>query len=455
MSRCFRTEKGFFPRSVEPSADCGLRKEESGKRDTHDRTGKSRPHLAYRKGMVSLDLRTRSDSDTDPIDVGEFFDQRLPALAADSAALAIPGALELGIRPMAIVTDQGTWTLTVTETSIEVRPGDHGGSLVRLDADELTDMVHDLRTPMTLLTAGSLDMERGNLGDLLDWWVVLRSLIDGDAVHTAGSIGFRDRQGDPLDLHESFAPDDDPRDMAHFLAEAGYLHLRGVFTEEEMAQVSADMDTAEPNYRPDDGRSWWARTATGEHRAVRLQWFQEQSPITAELLADDRFLAIGRLTSDGHRASAGGNRIEALLKPIGVVEGISDVPWHKDCSLGRHSYQCCGLTVGISVTGADERSGQLAVVAGSNRALVQPAFARPSWGLPLVDLPTRTGDVTVHTSCTMHMSHPPVDQERRVMYTGFSLPPRAGDAARPHIDQISRVREQAHRVVSQAPGHVG
>ena len=161
------------------------------------------------------------------------------------------------------------------------------------------------------------------------------------------------------------------------------------------------------------------------------------------------------MTTDGHSARTEGNRIEALVKPIGVVEGISDVPWHKDCSLGRHSYQCCGLTVGISVTGADERSGQLAVVAGSNRALVQPAFARPSWGLPLIDLPTSTGDVTVHTSCTMHMSHPPVDRERRVMYTGFSLPPTAAEAARPRLDALAAVRQRAHRVVSQAPGHTG
>ena len=154
------------------------------------------------------------------------------------------------------------------------------------------------------------------------------------------------------------------------------------------------------------------------------------------------------------RHAAEGNRVEALVKPIGVVEGISDLPWHKDCSLGRHSYQCCGLTVGISVTGADERSGQLAVVAGSHRALVQPAFARPVWGLPEIGLPTRTGDVTVHTSCTMHMSYPPIDRERRVMYTGFSLPPRSGDGARTGVDRLSRVREQAYRVVSQAPGHL-
>ena len=32
---------------------------------------------------------------------------------------------------------------------------------------------------LILLTAGTLDMARGDLGDFLDWWVVLRSLIDG------------------------------------------------------------------------------------------------------------------------------------------------------------------------------------------------------------------------------------------------------------------------------------
>ncbi len=405
--------------------------------------------------MVSLDVRTRSDDDVVPVDAEEFFGHRLPELAASRGNLAIPGAVELGVRSVTVLTSAGAWTMVVEPDAIQITPGDHGAACVRMDDGELTDIVHDLRTPMTFLTAGTLDVERGSLIDFLDWWVVLRSLIDGVAMPTAGSIEFRDLQGDPLELHASFSAGDDPEHMAHFLAEAGYLHLREVFTEDEMAQVSADIDAATPCYHPDDGRSWWARTAAGDDRAVRLQWFHEHSATTTELLTDDRLLGISRLTTDGHSARTEGNRIEALVKPIGVVEGISDVPWHKDCSLGRHSYQCCGLTVGISVTGADERSGQLAVVAGSNRALVQPAFARPSWGLPLIDLPTITGDVTVHTSCTMHMSHPPVDRERRVMYTGFSLPPTAAEAARPRLDALAEVRERAHRVVSQAPGHTG
>ncbi len=405
--------------------------------------------------MVDLDRRTRSDAEVVPLDVEDFFVRELPELAAANGHLAAPGALELGLRPFTVDTEAGSWTLTVSEGAVAVSAGAAGAAAVRLGDDDLADLVDDRRTPMTLLTSGTLDMERGDLGDFLSWWVVLRSLVDGVPVHTAGSVSFRDRSGGPLDLHRSFAPDDDPEELAHFLGEAGYLHLRDVFTVEEMAQVSADIDAASADYRPDDGRSWWARTAAGEHRPVRLQRFHEHSATTTGLLGDDRLLRIARLTENEHRARTAGNRVEALIKPIGVVEGISDLPWHKDCSLGRHSYQCCGLVVGISVTGADARSGQLAVVAGSHRALVQPAFARPGWGLPEIDLPTRTGDVTVHTSCTMHRSHPPVDRERRVMYTGFDLPPRDGDAARDSVDAIARVREQAHRIVNQAPGHVG
>jgi hypothetical protein len=405
---------------------------------------------------VTLDQRTRRDGDeVETVDVADFFGQELPRLAGERSELAVPGALELEVAPFTIETAQGSWTLSVSDDAVRVAAGDEGAASVRLDQSELTDIVHDQRTPMTLLAAGTLDMPRGDLGDFLDWWVVLRSLLDARAVHTAGEVDFKDRDGTELDLGRAFDADDDPADMSHFLAEAGFLHLRNVFTAGEMAQVSADMDTALPHYVPDDGKSWWATTGAGEQRAVRLQWFHERSPITSALLEDDRLLRVGTLTSDGHRHRSEGNTIEALVKPIGVVQGISDLPWHKDCSLGRHSYRCNSLTVGISVTGADERSGQLAVVAGSHRALVQPAFFRRSWDLPEVPLPTGVGDITVHCSCTLHKSHPPVDRERRVMYTDFTLPTPADDeVATQGGREIARVRERAYKVVSQAPSYI-
>ena len=67
-------------------------------------------------------------------------------------------------------------------------------------------------------------------------------MIDGRAVHEPGSIGFRDRNGDDLDLRRSFRIHDARDDVGHFLAEAGYLHLEQVFTEAEMAAVSAELD---------------------------------------------------------------------------------------------------------------------------------------------------------------------------------------------------------------------
>ena len=405
---------------------------------------------------MTLDLRIRHDRDVEAVDVAGFFEEELPRLAAERSDLAVPGALELDVAPLSVEFAEGTWTLSVSGDSVRIADGDSSQAAVRLNQDELTDIVHDQRTPMTLLAAGTLTMPRGDLGDFLDWWVVLRSLLDARPVHTAGAVAFLDRDGAPLDLQRSFGADEDADDMSHFLAEAGFLHLTNVFSADEMAEVSADMDAALDHYTPDDGRSWWATTASGTQRAVRLQWFHEESAITSRLLHDDRLLRVADLTSDGHRHRSEGNTIEALVKPIGVVQGISDLPWHKDCSLGRHSYRCCSLTVGISVTEADERSGQLAVVAGSHRALVQPAFYRRSWGLPEVPLPTGVGDITVHCSCTLHKSYAPVERERRVMYTDFTLPAPEDDEIATHGGrEIARVREGAYKVVSQAPGYVG
>jgi len=92
------------------------------------------------------------------------------------------------------------------------------------------------------------------------------------------------------------------------------------------------------------------------------------------------------------------------------------------------------------------------VVAGSHRALVWPALLKRDNPLPVVDLPTGTGDVTVHLSCTLHMAQPPVERERRVLYTGFRLPPLAPDEAGDARRRLREVREAAAVTVSQPPG---
>lgn len=411
--------------------------------------------------MPSIDIRTRRAADVRAVDPEAFLDDELPRLLAERTDLVVPAAREMALRPIALVLDAGAWVLTFDGDRVTVARcaphGDHDArTVVGLDAEQLADLVNDLRTPVGFLAGGDLDVRAGRLEAFLDWWVVLRAVLDGRRAHVSGDVAFHDADGAPLDLDRSFTLDDDREAVAHFLAEAGFLHLRGVFTDDEMAAISAEMDAATPGYHQGDGRSWWARTHAGEERLVRMQCFQEVSPTTARLLTDERLTGLARLTDDGHRlGKPGGNPswVEALVKPIGVVEGISDVPWHKDCSLGSHSYRCCSLTVGISVTGADATSGQLGVVAGSHRALTWPGFVRPGLDLPQLELPTATGDVTVHCSCTLHMSHPPVTRERRVLYTDLMLPTDETDDSLQEA-KVRAIRDGAPTTVSQRPGHV-
>lgn len=403
---------------------------------------------------MGVDVRTRVDGPTVLVDPADLFERELPERFLEAATDSEPAVRWLDPAPLTLVVDGAAWTFAIGDGRVLVRPGHHGTHRLTLSVDAVSELVADLVTPMAWFINGTLDTT-ARLELLLDWWVLLRAALDGRVPHVPGAgstPSFVDLDGSPLDLTRSFGRDDDPAAMANFLAQAGFLHLQGVFTTDEMAAVSADMDRAAPGYHPGDGRSWWARTGDGTQRLVRMQGFDEHSDTLGSLLAEERFLGIGDLGGSGHEfGDFGPNRVEALVKPIGIAEGISDVPWHKDCANGRHSYDCCGLTVGVSITGADAGSGQLRVVAGSHRVLIWPAFVRKGQDLPLVDLPTRTGDVTVHLSCTTHMAQPPTVRERRVLYTAFALPARDPEAQAAGKAKLREAREAAPVTVSQRP----
>ncbi len=396
---------------------------------------------------MTVDIRSRVDGEVEAVDPARCFGEILPD-AFERQRERLQDALRVfAPAPLVLEVDGDAWTLADDHGTVRVRAGraDGAETVLRVSAAQLHDLVTDQVTVVGMQTNGSLDQPLGRFDALLDWWLLLRGALDARAPHVPGAIDLVDASGAPLALDRSFAADAPLDDMGDFLQRAGYLHIEGVFTEDEMAAVSLDMDRAAPTYTPDDGRSWWARNAEGEQLLVRMQYFDEVSPAVERLVHDDRLQRFAGLTGDGHvYGSMEDNRIEALFKPFGVVEGISDLPWHKDCALGRHSYDCCSMTVGISVTGADARSGQLRAVAGSHRALMWPSDHREHRSdLPAVDLPTRTGDVTVHLSCTLHKSQPPIERERRVLYTGFRLPLRGTDAERDARERLRAIREDA------------
>ena len=394
---------------------------------------------------MTVDQRTRVDGEQEVQPAAEVFASVLPAAFAAHAERLERAVRAFDPPPLVIESGRDACTLSTRDGRVVVQPGDHGDRLrLRVDDARLADLLADQVTVTGWWTNGTLDLD-GRFEDLLDWWLLLRGACDGVAPHVAGDVALVDAGGAPLDLTRSFAADDPPDEIADFLQRAGFVHIRGLFTGDEMAAVSRDMDAAAPNYTNGDGNSWWARVDTGEERVVRMQGFDEQSPTVAALMADPRFLRLGDLTGDHHEwGTMPGNRIEALFKPIGVVEGISDIPWHKDCALGRHAFDCSFTTVGISVTGADAVSGQLRAVAGSHRALLWPMLhPEDRCDLPAVDLPTATGDVTVHLSCTLHMAQAPVSRERRVLYTSFRLPLHGSAAEAEARERLREIREAA------------
>lgn len=396
---------------------------------------------------MELDRRTRFDrAGTGARSPGELLGEVVPAaISAHPELIEVASHIEL--RPLVVVVGDGSWRLERAAGAVSVAPVRDAGGLpvLRLTPTQLDDLVEDRLTPVGLMTSGSLVLTGCGIGRLLDWWLVLRSVLDGEPVYRPGDVDL------PDDLGRSFTLEDDPDELREFLSTAGYLHLRDVFTPDEMARVSTDMDREAPAYSDGDGESWWVTLADGARRVVRMQRFDERSEAVAALLADPRFTSLGDIPGCGHIPRPGRNRAEALFKPIGVREGISDVPWHKDCSLGRHSYECCRLTVGISVTGAGPGSGQLRVVAGSHRARIWPSLLDVDrLDLPQVALATETGDLTVHLSCTLHMAEPPVHRERRVLYTDFELPPPDPQAAAAERRRLlTGAREGAPRNVSQ------
>jgi hypothetical protein len=374
---------------------------------------------------MTIDRRTRLYKEIREIPRDEVFDELLPDCIARHAELAGRGLVYRDLPSLALEDAGRSITLLVRDGKMILEQGDANAEvLASMHPGALSELVQDRRTTMGLAMESMVKVTRGSFERFVGWEPVLRALLDGRPVYETGQMEFRDREGRPLDLDRRFTLDDDRDEISHFLHEAGFLHIEGVFDPQEMAEVGRDLDEALASAKPEDGLSWWAEDDRGESMAVRILSFHERSAALRELLADPRLTWIGELPGDGHRPP---NSAEGLVKPLGIRKGLSDLPWHKDCGQGQHSYMCCSMTVGISVTGADEHSGALGVQPGSHRASLQAAGLDPTFEVPTRKLTTATGDVTVHCSDTFHRAYPPTRRPRKVVYTAFRLPRLVGD----------------------------
>lgn len=406
----------------------------------------------------SVDTRTRPSGGLATVDAATFWATDWRQALERNGARAAADAERLALPPLSIAIDDDVWTLRSAYGTLEVvSDRKHMASPISLDADAFSDLVHEQRTALGLAIAARVTGDDDAMAALLAWDPVLRSALDGRGVYRPGDVALRALDGSPLDLDQRFRVGDRQTEAAHFLAEAGFLLLQGVFTDAEIDAIDADLAGAGDGSSPSDGRSWWASTGAGERYPCRILDFADRSATLRQLFTDRRYLAIGELLGDGHRpGDPFGEHFaevtaEGLVKKVDSVDGLVCLPWHRDCSRGGHSMYCSGLTIGICLTPVDEAHGGLDVMAGSHRANIATTQVDSGIDLPAVSLRADRGDLTVHMSCALHRSTHPTSRERRVAYTGFALPPRPGDGAYDDQPDDAKQRLRAERAAVGTP----
>ena len=383
-----------------------------------------------------FDLRTRSVEDIRPIGVVDFHEVDVPQFLAINGGLAAQTLRNSGLESIVISVDGNEYTWDLDEDDhLRIRRGDHGRARAELSAAWFSDLVGNLRSAVAVLVSGEPVMTRGNVTHLIAWETTVRSLVDGWPSYVPGAISFVDLDGSPLDLSRTFTLADEPDHILQFLSQTGFVLLKDVFTAEEVDAMNRRVDALQASARSQDEDAWFATVAgRDEPECIRVNDLPEDA-LGASMM--DRLGDVVARAGADHRF----DHIDVLMKPVGVIEGISDLPWHKDCSLGLHSFQCLQIICGVSLTASGPENGQLGVVAGSHRINMNQFGLAEDLDLPQVFITTEPGDVTVHTSCTLHCSTPPIHTPRRVAYSTFMM---AGDTSALEA-KIREVRDQAGR----------
>ena len=308
-------------------------------------------------------------------------------------------------------------TYRVVDGTVVVEEGRRDGdTAVRLDPQAWADLTGQVRTAINLLLSDHLSFERGAFAQLADWDQVLAYLHAGIPPYHPDRADLRGR-----DPRAVMTLDDSDVELREQLQAMGYLHLRGVFSAAEMAAANAEVDRLAAAAREGDDSSWWVTAESGEQALCRLVYASLRSAGLKALEDDPRLHRLGTLLDPALRPAP--DRMEGtavLIKVPGRTKGLSNIPWHQDCGMGGHAIFCPSVALGVQLTGSTAGSGNLLVVPGSHGQSLHVQWREQLDDVPVVEIDTEPGDVTVHVQDVMHASPKPTAAGgRRTLYTTY------------------------------------
>lgn len=361
------------------------------------------------------------------LDFRDFHEHELPRrLAAGNGAAAARDDLER-IGALAFKLPEGdAFTYLPVAGGVQVVPGDASAkTVIEISREHWQAVVHELESAPGLLYAGKVKCLRGNAMRFVRWEPGLRAMFHGRPIFDPAQVDLRDRDGAPLDVTRTFTPTSDDGEMTHFLRTAGFLLMKGVFDPAELEALRSDAERARALATPGDKKSWWGKNARGEVVLCRVT-HAARIPGLRTLQDDPRLV---RLRSLSHvplasRATDSEDGVSLLIKNPDMVEGLSDIPWHRDCGMGGHASMCPVLIFSIFLYPSRPETGELRVLPGSHEASF--GFADPSdptapKGVPIAADP---GDVSLHYGDIMHAAPPPTGSGpyRQCLLLGFARP---------------------------------
>jgi hypothetical protein len=231
----------------------------------------------------------------------DFQTRELPRLVEQHGHLVVDDLR--GAPALAFRIDDGTTFTWIAGDGVQIVDGDAGAeTLVELSEAVFSDFVNELLTANGAVRTERARVVRGTLDGWQRWEPAFQSLCSGRPVYgPAVWDTLVDRHGAPLDLLRSFAVDDPEDDLRDFLLTAGYLHVRDVFTADEVAHYGAEVERCRAHTTPDDGFSWWSVNNRGEEVVTRINELDRFSPALLELAHDPRIARFARLAGDDLR----------------------------------------------------------------------------------------------------------------------------------------------------------
>jgi len=378
----------------------------------------------------------------DVTDFQRFHREVLPKLIERHGALALADVQPVGA--LGIATPSGAFTYLPGPDTIEVVEGsDAARTVVSMDDESFGGLVADLETAPGLLYGGRVEVVRGNPLRFVRWEPALRALFHGRPIYDAETISLLDRSGAPLDPGASFTMADlgrRPADVRHFFETAGYLHVRQVFTDAEVASFLEDAGILQAGAREGDQNSWWGRTATGTSVLTRVLNAADRPRLRA-LYDDDRLAAIAAVPAVPLVAkdTTGRDAVTVLWKLPDVREGLADLPWHRDCGMGGHALNCPSVVLTICLNDGSAAAGELRALPGSHLTsspFIDGTAAEAPRG---VSLAASRGDVTIHYTDVMHASMAPTSASgphRISVLLSFTQPTAAHHRGGRHYNDV-------------------